>query len=1748
MKRFFKLTLALLLLAGAVSTNSCVIDVSQGGENPENGEVSDAITLRIAVPVPPKATRALEASDEYAVDEIGVLAFKTDVNKTLKGRYPGSVVPGSLKGTGGASATLDFEVTLPEGTFDLMIVANGNSLLDAASLVGGVSKQADVETALKATMTGSASTPGSGGWGTDPDAPGYKNMAMWGWVKGVNIAHTDDFTQDSETGKPRFTKQDIYLTRMVAKVDVMLGSALKEATKQGDPSTKKFVLESVRVYNFNKEGYLIPDLDPATNGGFPWATLNTMSLGYFNTPPQKPRIPAGTTADPYSGEFIDRFLSAGATELRGEIYIFEAATGVPPINAQDGGQAYKNNVCLVIGGKYNGGPTTYYRIDFAKKTDTAQGLTWTYMPVLRNNSYSVTIGDVNGPGMVDEITALESIPANIDADVLDWVNEEIKEVTSNGLYMLGVSSSRFVFPKPAQTIASDGNELYITTDYWEGWTAEVFDDNGEGTAPATTQTGSDWLTISQDTGDGNYPGGNPIRLLATENTSGGDRTAWVRITAGDLTYNVRVIQTIEIPYAVTITDPVTGEPITALNFPGDNGTPGGAPEPQSFKVSWTPADRPLTITRIQTGVEPFTWRNTANNSLTTIPAGGSFTFENIDPEAIVGSAFLNRVSSLNFMVSDNTGETSASRSISLFQGNRIDNVVGALGSIYSVAARYDGSNHNITFTSQATGKIAGTNVSGPVAWIAEFSENGGEYTPTAPEWLVGFPMSGVGNLPSTAYTVKPTTVASRSSDGEFDDRAVRGSQSTPWNLAGNPAAGDLSGAETWETANCYIVNNPGWYSIPLAYGNAVQDGIEATTYIADGTASANFLKNFIRHDGKAINSSYIYNNTGFASPIDDATLVWQDVPGMLTDIALDSAKENLVFHIDADAIAQGNSVVAVRDAAGTIMWSWHVWVTRSDILDAADLNAATKPTKTHTNYGSKYNSILEYALGYVKGSTAIYAARSVSIRISQVGIKNPATRIFTVSHADQTVKSGNVSTFYQWGRKDAMIPSNGNNNTESRMIEWGVRKDGKPYNTIGDAASGEAAVSIKQSQPLMAMGTGNITKSIVNPHIFCAASAIEDWNKGTSTPEGNKTGVNNLWSRNNNVRTVNGNAVAKTVYDPSPAGFKMPPSDAWTAFTMNANLANGTASTYGNILQPVRFSRGYTFYLDGWMAIEGATSFYEIFSGRAAAGELLSGSLTSSGRFWSAGPASASYGYDLSVSSGSINPRSDISRGLGSSVRPMAEWAPEPEPAMPDPPGGMTKDPTNGGGGRAISAQTYVGAFWRAGEKGERLIKIPVTDAAGSGKWIVRVYSYGGNGIYPKTNGNPFDPAEGVSTDFKKGDIIFGAYDGTVPNNLNAEANPVTGGEELRGEVATGGEIAFRIGLKQTWNGSAPRYAVAVITYGVTESNPEGYHQLLFLRQGQQDDYLMLPSDPVTGVSITPVNGKNRPLAKKWSPYNLTAQKFKGAGVPGDATQARGTEGNSWVDVRPWGEATKAVYTDYPTQIGAYFKWAHSEGVRAYNPSGQPATPQDWDWNTSGFVTSAWDNTGAITIDGTNIGAMPMTGKVKNYFESCPADYRRPTDGGDTDYMDATGEMDSNKSETLQSLFSNIPTYTDNNVQNSVWGRYADGFFDRQAIVNSLGLNPNPIPSAVSVDNSAVAYIGRLFHNPTSYNSLFFPTSGNRYNSSGALSYAGGSGNYWSSSLSDTFSGWGLFISGSDTYRRAYQRNNGYPIRCIADE
>ena len=54
---------------------------------------------------------------------------------------------------------------------------------------------------------------------------------------------------------------------------------------------------------------------------------------------------------------------------------------------------------------------------------------------------------------------------------------------------------------------------------------------------------------------------------------------------------------------------------------------------------------------------------------------------------------------------------------------------------------------------------------------------------------------------------------------ELQDATPLGSAANPYNLSNNTGADAVQ-----NTANCYVISAPGYYSIPLVYGNAIKNG------------------------------------------------------------------------------------------------------------------------------------------------------------------------------------------------------------------------------------------------------------------------------------------------------------------------------------------------------------------------------------------------------------------------------------------------------------------------------------------------------------------------------------------------------------------------------------------------------------------------------------------------------------------------------------------------------------------------------------------------------------------------------------------------------------------------------------------------------------------------------------------------------------------------------------------------------------
>jgi hypothetical protein len=433
---------------------------------------------------------------------------------------------------------------------------------------------------------------------------------------------------------------------------------------------------------------------------------------------------------------------------------------------------------------------------------------------------------------------------------------------------------------------------------------------------------------------------------------------------------------------------------------------------------------------------------------------------------------------------------------------------------------------------------------------------------------------------------------------------------------------------------------------------------------------------------------------------------------------------------------------------------------------------------------------------------------------------------------------------------------------------------------------------------------------------------------------------------------------------------------------------------------------------------------------------------------------------------------------------------------------------------------TYVGAFWRANQTGERIIRIPVGTAPveNFGPWTATVAW-----LDPRWNAGDIvlDDDQLTTAQLNARNISFTSEVAPYNNPSSAESHLLAGNAtSVSGTVALGGNIIFRIGLKSTYTATEQypaRYAVVTLTYGIPAVT-----QKIYLRQGEDPDFLMRYTDPInvsfaSGSYVMP----NRPAAAKFSPYNLTA--------PGGAFDAA-------VPLRG------AAFTEFPTQAGAFFQWASSNQTR-------------FAWAPTGAVTGTW---GSPVIAANTFWSPPATDPQSLIHETCPriytlstgllASFKRPNDGSESvvvsNVTDASATQSNNNiinSEMRQSLYLNPRTARERVAyssagSNMAWGYYADGFFDRRTITGN---------STVSSSGN-VAYRGVLFFNPASDSqaSLFFPVPGDR-TGGGTLQSTGISGFYWSSSSIAITGSWQMDLSNIEVYQYDNGRGIGYSIRCV---
>ena len=509
----------------------------------------------------------------------------------------------------------------------------------------------------------------------------------------------------------------------------------------------------------------------------------------------------------------------------------------------------------------------------------------------------------------------------------------------------------------------------------------------------------------------------------------------------------------------------------------------------------------------------------------------------------------------------------------------------------------------------------------PVAWKVtkyeewDYTTNNWVTRAAKPAWLGNIADQGTGvagSAESVNTSVEAATITDRLK--EYNDvlknATPKGTASNPYNLA-NPSG---NGARNYieESANCYLISAPGYYCIPLVYGNSIRDNMWNTNSSkSSAPAGTPYVLETFKADDRDISNPYIDQNLG--GGMTGGTVVWEDKPNLVRPSSFNitpGTPNFLEFEVKREDIQNGNAVIGVLRSG--IAWSWHLWFDHADALDVI-------PVK---NYDGTIYKFTRNTLGqaYTKYEATSYdKPRKARLTVEQqAGNNHTKTSSFVEITQNPGVNKEGFATLYQFGRKDALPGTD----------------------TFYPNGKTSADPSFK-----VVAGAQSIGTTINNPGIMYLAR--DPYNQVYA----------NTWSANNtNLYNSSNDPIVKTVYDPCPAGFHIPSSMAGTGFT---TTGAGTPNSSEFNIEGI-WSKGWNFKTN----IGGATIFFPALGVR----DDGTGTLNSVGigaYYWTALPSGSQDAFAICFDEVGIGPQAAGIRGGALSVRPVADSHPHITPKTP---------------------------------------------------------------------------------------------------------------------------------------------------------------------------------------------------------------------------------------------------------------------------------------------------------------------------------------------------------------------------------------------------------------------------------------------------------------------------------------------------
>ena len=382
------------------------------------------------------------------------------------------------------------------------------------------------------------------------------------------------------------------------------------------------------------------------------------------------------------------------------------------------------------------------------------------------------------------------------------------------------------------------------------------------------------------------------------------------------------------------------------------------------------------------------------------------------------------------------------------------------------------------------------------------------------------------------------------------------------------------------TANCYVVSAPGWYRLPAVYGCAIQNGVDKSASYTGTSGQSYILDVFLDHLDNPITNAWI------PYTLASADVVWDDANTMVASSSTKTSRADrtafckthngrqyVYFYVDD--IAQGNAVIAAKDASGIIVWSWHIWAVSTPLTYLKEVALESNQTRVSNMtpvYKSIYNGVNTFwkdvDLGQNGKESSVVNCRYCDVEFTQYfkgKVVQKIIRRFLQSGVDDSADV--PAPLYQWGRKDPM------------------RSDKNP-----------------DTKSLPGTTVENIGATIQYPgHFFTGSSNYN--------PSGKR--YDNLWNTNVGSAITNNKAdgsagastdryVEKTIYDPSPPGFSMPNLYAYSGINPWSPIhqywvPNTDEARNGIAVNPKNtFPQGY---VDFYCGYNGSTAFRRNTSG-----------------------------------------------------------------------------------------------------------------------------------------------------------------------------------------------------------------------------------------------------------------------------------------------------------------------------------------------------------------------------------------------------------------------------------------------------------------------------------------------------------------------------------------------------------------------